>query len=110
MQPVQEEMAREFIHRLDREVVTIEREGLDGYSWRIRGLDKILGTVRFNVRGQHIAHFAIYPENEFDDPLGLFVNNHAGQPTAGWVAFVHPLDEDGIHYVRRILRDIIDRQ
>ena len=111
MQPVQDSMAREFIDRLDREVEIEGGERHDGYNWRIPGLRKIMGFVRFNVRpGEHIGHYAIYPNNEFDDPRELFTNDHEGQPTAGRVAFVHPLDVDDIRYVQSILRDIIDRQ
>ena len=110
MQPVQDNMARAFIERLDREVEIREQEGDDGYNWRVPGSDKIMGFVRFNIRGDNVGHYAIYPNNEFDDPRELFVNNHAAQRPSGWVAFVHPLDVDNIRYVRRILRGIIDRQ
>ena len=110
MQPVQDNMARAFIDSLDRDVEIREQEGDDGFNWRILGSDKIMGFVRFNVRGPNIGHYAIYPNNEFNDPRGLFANRHEGEPTAGLRAFVHPINEDDMDYVRRIMREIIDRQ
>ena len=108
MQPVQENMARAFIDSLGRPVEVRERG--DGFNWYVPGSDKIMGFVRFNVFRDNTGHYTIYPNNEFTDPRGLFVNEQAGQPMAGWRTIVHPINADDVDYVRGILREIIDRQ
>ena len=108
MQPVQENMARAFIDSLDRPVETRERD--DGFNWYVPGSNKIMGFVRFNVLRDNSGHYTIYPNDEFDDPRELFVNEHESHSIAGWRAIVHAINADDLDYVRGILREIIDRQ
>ena len=110
MQPVQDIMARAFIDSLDRDIEIREDIQANGYNWYVPSSNKIMGFVRFNVRGDNIGHYTIYTNNEFNDPRELFVNRQEGEPAAGWVAFVHPINADGMDYVRGTMREIIDRQ
>ena len=110
MQLVQDNMAQAFIDSLDRYVEIREDVQANGYNWYVHGSNKIMGFVRFNVQRDNVGHYTIYSNNEFNDPRELFVNEHAGQPRAGWRAIVHPINADDVDYVRGIMREIIDRQ
>ena len=112
MTPEQDRMARRFIRGLGRddEIEIEENETGNGYDLYSRGSDRNVGFVRFNIRGENSDHYTIYTHtSDFSDPRGMFFNEHTGQPVPGWRATVYPYDEVEIRYVRRVIREIIDR-
>ncbi len=111
MQPIQQEMAQEFIDRIDRDIRITERCGHVGLIMQITDGQQ-LGIVRFNIARDNRHHFTIYayavPGVPLPDPLGRFTNDQLNQPPRGWTCIVDPSDETDLLYVAGVIESLYD--
>ena len=113
MQPIQEEMARQFIDRIGRDVRMRERHGHAGFII-LTSRGQQLGVVRFNVRKANQGRYTIYAyalsDTPLPDPRSRFSNNSQNEPPRGWVCFVDPSDDDDMSYVVGVIERLYDRK
>ena len=99
----QEQMAQEFIKRIDRKVIPIQLGA--GYSLRRPdGTHYRFGFVRYNIAGSNAGKYNVQAIGSYrDDPRGKFKGS---EKWAQWL--VSPSDEDGIKYAVRVLESCYD--
>lgn len=111
MQPIQEEMARQFTDRIRREIHLRERRGHNGFII-VTSRGQQLGVVRYNVEKANRGRYTIYAyamsNTPLPDPRGRFSNNSQNQPPRGWVCFVDPSDDDDMSYVVGVIERLHD--
>ena len=111
MQPIQQEMAQQFIDRIGRDVHSRERSGHAGLII-LTSRGQQLGVVRFNVqranRGRYTIYAYAFPGTPLPDPRGRFSNDTQNQPPRGWMCFVDPSDDDDMSYVVGVIERLYD--
>ena len=111
MQPIQQEMAQQFIDRIGRDVHSVERRGHSGFTILTSGGQQ-LGVVRFNVQRANRGRYTIYayalPGTPLPDPRGRFINESTNQPPRGWKCFVDPSDAADLSCIVRVIERLYD--
>ena len=65
--PYHLQRAKEFAHRVNREIVLVENDHHRGYFLEKPGATRI-GFVRFNIGGKSPGKYIVYADWKFDDP------------------------------------------
>ena len=101
----------DFIRLLRLDSITLEwNRNRNGYY--LHSNATAFGFVRFNIGNTQGTDgmFSIYVREPFEDPQGLFENDHAsGQPFA-WLCIVEPADSEELERVVEVLRTAASAQ
>jgi len=111
MQPIQQEMAREFIARIDRDIRITERCGQAGLIMQMTDGQQ-LGIVRFSIARGSRRRFTInayaVPGVPLPDPQSRFSNEQPNQPPRGWMCVIDTSDASVLSYVARVIENLYD--
>ena len=110
MHSLQQQLAQEFISRIDREVRTTDQEARGGRVIILPdGMH--LAAVRFHVerrnRQRYIVQAYAIPGIPLPDPLGRF-SRRSGESSEDWVCVVDPADDADVSYIIRVLEGLYD--
>ena len=113
MHSIQQQMTQEFVGRINREIITADRQGRSGTAIMLPG-GLELATVTFHVerwnRRRYIVRAFTYPGMSLPDPLGRFSCCSTDKYSEVWTCTVDPADNADASYVASVLEQLYDKK
>jgi len=110
---IQQEMTQEFVGRINREIITADRQGRSGTVIMLPDGLK-LATVTFHVerwsKRRYIVHAYTYPGMSLSDPQGRFSCRSTDKFSEVWTCTVDPADNADASYVASVLEQLYDKK
>ena len=109
MRPEQDQRAREFAHRIGRNIELLEKPAQNGFDL-LKPDGTRIGFVRYTVRGTEYPrpYYTVYAYADFRDPRGVFESVSEGGQYRNSRCFILPDDETEVRYAISVLESSYD--